>query len=78
MLGSNFKKVITTDDSSKQIETEEALPNIEYCVATAENGGLADKSVDLITVAQAAHWFNLPAFYAEAKRIAKPSAVLAV
>ncbi len=78
MLSPNFKRVIATDASSKQIEAAETKPNIEYSVATAENSRLPDNSIDLITVAQAAHWFNLPAFYAEAKRVAKPNAVLAV
>jgi SAM-dependent methyltransferase len=34
--------------------------------------------VDLITVAQAAHWFDLDAFYREAERVLKPSGVLAL
>ena len=47
-------------------------------VANAENSGLQGHSVDLITVAQAAHWFNLENFYKEVRRIAKPKAVLAL
>lgn len=78
MLSPKFNKVIATDASSKQIEAAVAKPNITYKVATAENSGLPDNSIDLITVAQAAHWFNLPEFYAEAKRVAKQGAVLAV
>lgn len=78
MLSPKFNKVIATDASSKQLEMAIRKPNIEYKVATAERSNLDDDSIDLITVAQAAHWFNLPAFYAEAKRIAKPNAVLAV
>jgi SAM-dependent methyltransferase len=47
-------------------------------VAPAENSGLPDQSVDLVTVAQALHWFDVTAFYAEAKRVARPGALLAV
>jgi len=36
------------------------------------------KSVDLITAAQAAHWFDLDAFYTETRRIARPGALLAL
>ncbi len=78
MLSPKFNNIIATDASSKQIAMAVNMPNIEYKVATAENSGLPHSSVDLITVAQAAHWFNLPAFYAEAKRVAKPNAVIAV
>jgi hypothetical protein len=34
--------------------------------------------IDLITVAQALHWFDLEAFFAEARRVARPGAVLAI
>jgi SAM-dependent methyltransferase len=39
---------------------------------------LEPRSVDLITVAQALHWFDLPLFYAEVDRVLKPGGVLAV
>ncbi len=51
---------------------------MRYAVAPAENSGLPDSSVDLVTVAQALHWFDVEAFYAEARRVARPGAVLAV
>ena len=34
--------------------------------------------MDLVTVAQALHWFDVPAFYAEARRVARPKALIAV
>ena len=39
---------------------------------------MPDASVDLVLVAQAAHWFDLPAFYAEVARVLRPGGVLAV
>jgi SAM-dependent methyltransferase len=36
-----------------------------------------DASVDLVTVAQALHRFDLPAFYAEVKRVTRPGGILA-
>jgi ubiquinone/menaquinone biosynthesis C-methylase UbiE len=73
-----FKKVFATDGSPQQIENAMHRANIEYRVGTAEESGLDDHSVDLITVATAAHWFNHKAFYAEAQRVAKPNGILAV
>lgn len=77
-LSPYFKKVFATDASAKQIESATPMANVVYSVSTAESSKLTDKSVDLITVAQAAHWFNLELFYKEAQRVAKPNALLAV
>ncbi|HMT94892.1 class I SAM-dependent methyltransferase [uncultured Thiothrix sp.] len=77
-LAKHFQKVIATDASAQQIAAAEPHPKIEWRVAAAEISGLADHSVDLITVAQALHWFDLGKFYAEAQRVLKPQGVLAV
>lgn len=77
-LAEYFQQVIATDASEQQIAAAQAHPNIEWRVATAETSGLADNAVDLITVAQALHWFDLDKFYAEAQRVLKPEGVLAV
>lgn len=48
--------------------------NVEYRVGVAEDlAGITDASVDLVATAQAAHWFQLEPFYAELKRVLKPS-----
>ncbi|NIX76211.1 class I SAM-dependent methyltransferase [Microvirga terricola] len=78
LLADRFKRVIATDASAQQIEKAGPHERVEYRVAPAESSGLADHSVDLITAAQAAHWFDLPAFYAEARRVGKAGAVLAL
>lgn len=77
-LAEYFQQVIATDASEQQIAAATPYPSIEWRVAPAEHSGLADQSVDLITVAQALHWFNLNQFYAEAERVLKPKGVLAV
>jgi hypothetical protein len=51
---------------------------VTYRVAPAENSGLKDASVDLITVGQAVHWFALKTFYEEVRRVSAPGAALAV
>ncbi|MBI5005770.1 MAG: class I SAM-dependent methyltransferase [Nitrosomonadales bacterium] len=76
-LAQRFAQVIGTDLSGAQLAAAPALPNVEYCTASAESSGLADGSVDLVTVAQAMHWFDLPKFYAEVRRVLRPRGVLA-
>ena len=72
-----FRRVIATDASEKQIGNAERHPRVEYRVATAEKSGLESHSVDLITVAQALHWFDLEKFYSEVRRVLKPRGVIA-
>lgn len=73
-----FEQVIATDASQSQLESAGLHEKISYRVATAEHTNIEAESVDLVTVAQALHWFDLDAFYAEVKRVLKPSGVLAV
>lgn len=77
-LVEHFAQVVATDASAAQIAQALPHPRIDYRVARAEASGLADASVDLVTVGQAAHWFDLPAFYAEVRRVLRPGGVLAL
>jgi ubiquinone/menaquinone biosynthesis C-methylase UbiE len=77
-LAARFAKIIATDASAEQIASAPPRNNVEYRVALAEQSGLPDSSIDLVTVAQAFHWFDHGRFFAEAKRVLKPGGVLAV
>jgi ubiquinone/menaquinone biosynthesis C-methylase UbiE len=77
-LAEHFTVVHATDVSPEQIAAAKPHPRVRYSVAPAEHSGLAPDSVDLVTVAQALHWFDVTAFYAEAARVARPGALLAV
>jgi len=77
-LAAHFARVVATDASPAQIDAASPHPRIEYRVAPAEASGLPDASVDLVTVAQALHWFDLTGFYAEVRRVRRPGGVLAV
>ncbi|HVE65344.1 MAG TPA: class I SAM-dependent methyltransferase, partial [Thermoanaerobaculia bacterium] len=72
-----FDRVVATDASAEQISAATTAPRVEYRVAPAESSGLPSESVDAITVAQALHWFDRPAFYGEAGRVLRPGGVLA-
>ena len=78
VLATRFKQVYATDISEKQLAQAPAIPNITYKVEPAEQTGFANSSFDLITVAQAVHWFNFTAFYAEVRRLLKPSGIIAL
>lgn len=78
LLAERFEQVVATDASAAQIENAQPREGVIYRRALAQDSGLPDASVDLITVAQAAHWLDLDAFYAEARRVAKPRAAIAL
>lgn len=78
LLAERFDEVVATDASAAQIADAEPREGVIYRTALAEDSGLPDASVDLVTVAQAAHWLDLDKFYAEARRIARPQAAIAL
>jgi SAM-dependent methyltransferase len=75
-LGAAFARVVATDASEEQLRSAGPAPNVDYRIEPAERSSLPDGSVDLVTVAQAAHWFDLDRFYAEVRRVARPGAAI--
>lgn len=78
ILSKKFKTVFASDISKTQIDNAFELPNIKYSVQRAENTDFINNYFDLITVAQAIHWFDFDNFYKEAFRVAKSRALIAV
>ncbi|WP_113651175.1 class I SAM-dependent methyltransferase [Pedobacter namyangjuensis] len=76
-LANRFEKVYATDISEKQLANAPQLSNITYKVEQAEKTDFADDVFDLVTVAQAIHWFKFDEFYAEVKRTLKPNGIFA-
>lgn len=80
-LARHFESVVATDGSAEQIAN--AVPNsrITYHVVLAESAGpregLTDRSVDLVTIAQALHWFATEAFFANARRALHDDGIIA-
>ena len=76
-LAGYFGRIIATDESPEMIAQAPRDPRIDYRAAEAEDSGLESRSVDLVTVASAIHWFDLRRFYAEVRRVVKPGGTIA-
>jgi ubiquinone/menaquinone biosynthesis C-methylase UbiE len=76
-LAEHFDRVEATDASPEQIRQARSHERIRFRVAVAESSGLPDQSCDLVSIAQAIHWFDLQRFYAEARRVLRPRGVIA-
>ena len=77
-LAERFDRVIAIDASAAQLANATPHPRVEYRVARAEETGAPDGSIDLVTVAQAAHWFELDGFYREVRRVAVRGGAIAL
>ncbi|HYV98407.1 MAG TPA: class I SAM-dependent methyltransferase [Gemmatimonadaceae bacterium] len=78
LLAEHFADVIATDASEAQIAAATPHARVRYAVATERESGLEASSMDLVTVAQALHWFDIPAFFREADRVLVPRGILAI
>lgn len=76
-LAEHFGQVVATDLSQAQLDHATTHPSVTYRAATAENSALDAHSADIVTVAQALHWFNHDAFYREVHRVLKPAGLCA-
>lgn len=77
-LAHHFERVVATEPSSAQLARATPHPHVSYHQAAERAPMLADAAVDLLTVAQAAHWFDRAAYYEEVQRVARPGAIVAL
>ena len=77
-LARHFDAVIATDASAAQLSEAAPVRGVQYVRSTAEAAALQSRTMDAIIVAQAIHWFDMPAFYGEAARVGRPGALVAV
>lgn len=68
------------ETARKALEQSPHKDSIRYEVSNAETlpSFIKDSSVDLVTSGQAAHWFDMKAFWKEAARITKPGGTFAI
>jgi ubiquinone/menaquinone biosynthesis C-methylase UbiE len=76
-LAPQFEQVIATDASEQQISAAELCEGVEFRVARAEASGFPDAYIDLVTVAQALHWFDIDKFFEEVRRVVRPGGACA-
>lgn len=78
LLSPYFARVVATDISEKQLSYAVQKPNIEYSISDSLRVNIADHDCDLVTVAQAVHWFKFDEFYKEVRRVLKKDGILAL
>lgn len=78
MLAPYFGRIEATDISPEQIGQAFAAQHVRYSAQAAEATDFASESFNLVTVAQALHWFDVGAFYAEVSRVLVPGGAIAV
>ncbi|MDT7807764.1 MAG: hypothetical protein QOJ70_1577 [Acidobacteriota bacterium] len=76
-LAPYFRQVVATDPSEEQIANALSHERIVYAVAPSEEVDIESGSVDLVTVAQALHWFAHDEFYSEVRRVLAREGVFA-
>jgi ubiquinone/menaquinone biosynthesis C-methylase UbiE len=78
LLAEYVEHVKATDLSEEQLKHARPHPRIQYSQGKAEQTTFPDASFDLVTVAQAYHWFDQQAFCSEVRRICRPDGVVAI
>lgn len=78
LLADHFNQVIASDVSQDQLASATTNTRIIYKQGPAEKIDADDNAASLIVAAQAAHWFDLPSFYNEVRRVACDGALLAL
>jgi len=76
-LAQHFDRVVGVEPSDGQRANATPAARVEYRPGTAEATGLDAASADLLTVAQAFHWFKQDRFFAEVRRVVRPGGCLA-
>jgi SAM-dependent methyltransferase len=77
-LAGYFGEVYATDPSEAQIAQAQPHERVQYAVESAEDCSLGDHTANLVTVAQAYHWFDHERFCNEARRVLANDGVIAM
>ncbi|PSR17617.1 SAM-dependent methyltransferase [filamentous cyanobacterium CCP3] len=78
LLGDLGPRVIAVEPNAAMREAAAPHPQVSFQTGTAEQTGLADNSVHMVTCCQSFHWFNAPPALAEFDRILCPGGRIAL
>ncbi len=78
LLADRGVSVWAIEPNAEMSAAADAHPQVKSRTATAEQTGLADGSIDLVTCFQSFHWFDPELTLTEFRRILKPSGRLAL
>lgn len=78
VLSRFFKCVKATDISPAQLKESYRASNIDYTVERAEESSFPNDYFDLITAAQAIHWFDFSHFFKEVVRVSNNGGIVAL
>ena len=76
-LAKRFCTVSASDSNAEFLDQARQQSNLSYHYWPAESPQLPDQSLDLIVAGMAMHWFDLPVFYDQCRRLLRPNGVLA-
>lgn len=76
-LAGHFETVVASDPSRGQIEHAVPHPRVIYRVAPAEQPPPEAGGADLVTAAQALHWFDFERFYPALAQVLRPGGLFA-
>ncbi len=77
-LAEVFERVVATDVAAEQIDRARPHERVRYAVGPEAASGLGSGAAHAVVAATAAHWFDLDAFWAEARRVLVPGGLVAV
>ena len=77
-LAAHFERVIALEPSAAQLANAPSFDRVVFQRGAAEATGLEEAAAGLLVAAQAFHWFDHAAFFAEVKRVVRPGGTLAI
>jgi len=76
-LAGHFDHVVASDPSVDQINHAQPHPRVRYLVAPAEEPPAEAQGADLVTTAQALHWFDPTRFWPALRGVLRPGGLYA-
>ena len=76
-LRPRFARIVATDASFNQLHQSSRGKNVDLVCSRSETPAIASGGIDFVSIAQALHWFDLPAFYSAVREVTSQGAIIA-